>query len=45
MSRLLRKDPSERYGDATTLALELEDVAHTLESERVVEPTPDAIPD
>ena len=45
VSRLLRKDPSERYGDATTLALELEDVAHTLESERVVEPTPDAIPD
>ena len=45
VGRLLRKKPEERYLDATTLALDLESVAATLEAEREVEPMPDDIPD
>jgi serine/threonine protein kinase len=45
VTRLLRKEPSERYVDATTLALDLEAIASTLEAEREIEPVPDTIPD
>jgi serine/threonine protein kinase len=45
VARLLRKDPAERYADATTLALDLEAIASELEAARPVSTIPDEITD
>jgi hypothetical protein len=45
VARLLRKNPADRYPDATSLALDLETIADELEGTHEVESMSGATPD